>query len=189
MNVEKLYEILLEDKPSIAIKENEDYVFSLIPELKVCKGFEQNNPWHIYDVYEHILHVIDEIPKDLNLRIVALFHDIGKPRTYTVDEEGVGHFHNHWNVSKEIFLDFCKRNDIKDLPIDKIAQLITFHDIRFKDVDDKALEFFKYFDLEFINNLFAIKRADLLGQNPEYHYQLKDYEIQKEKILEYKNNV
>ena len=74
MDVNKLYEILMDDKPSILIKENEDYFFSLIPELKVCKGFNQNNPWHIYDVYEHILHVVDETPKDLSLRLVALFH-------------------------------------------------------------------------------------------------------------------
>ena len=182
MNTEKLYEILKDDKPSILIKDNEDYIFSLIPELKLCKGFNQNNPWHIYDVYEHILHVVDETPKDLSLRLVALFHDIGKPRTYTEDENGIGHFKGHWSVSKDIFLDFCKRNSINDIPIDKIAQLIEYHDIRIKEVDDSVIKFFKNSDKEFIDDLFAIKRADLLGQNPEYHYLLSTYEEQKEII-------
>ena len=183
MNIDKLYEILMDDKPSILIKENEDYIFSLIPELKVCKGFNQNNPWHIYDVYEHILHVVDETPEDLSLRVVALFHDIGKPSTYTEDEKGIGHFDNHWNVSKDIFLDFCKKYDIKDLPIDRIADLIEYHDIRIKELDETTMELFKDFDKDFINDLFSIKRADLLGQNPEYHYLLDTYEKQKDKIL------
>ena len=91
-----LFNILLSKEPSRLIKENEEYIFSIIPELKNTKGFNQNNLWHIYDVYEHILHVIDGVPGDLTLRLVALFHDIGKPFTYTVDENNVGHFYNHW---------------------------------------------------------------------------------------------
>ena len=45
------------------------------------------------------------------------------------------------------------------------------------------MEFFKQFDKEFVIDLFSIKRADLLGQNPKYHYLLSTYEEQKEKIL------
>ena len=177
MNIEKLYEILMEDKPSELINDNEEYIFSLIPELKICKGFKQNNPWHIYDVYEHILHVVDETPIDLSLRLVALFHDIGKPSTYTEDENSIGHFYNHWSVSKDIFLDFCKRNDINDLDTHRIANLINYHDIK---IDDELL---LSFDKDFINDLFSIKRADLLGQNSKYHYLLSNYETQKEKII------
>ena len=183
MNVEKLYKILMDDKPSDLIKVNEEYIFSLIPEIKLCKDFNQNNPWHIYDVYEHILHVVDETPKDLPLRLVALFHDVGKPKTYTEDENGIGHFNNHWSVSKDIFLDFCKRNNLNDLPTHRIADLINYHDIK---IDDELL---MTFDKDFINDLFSIKRADLLGQNPKYHYLLSTYEAQKEKIISSKNTM
>ena len=64
---------------------------------------EQKNIWHVYDVYEHILHVIDGVPNNITLRLAALFHDIGKPFVYKEDENGVGHFYGHWNKSKEIF--------------------------------------------------------------------------------------
>ena len=40
------YKILLSDKPSELIKENEEYFFELIPDLKKCKGFNQ---WNKFD--------------------------------------------------------------------------------------------------------------------------------------------
>ena len=105
-----LFEILTLPKPSIFIREFEEEIFDLIPELEKSKGFKQNNDWHIYDVYNHTLNVVDNVPSDLNLRLAALFHDIGKPDTYTEDENGVGHFYGHWDKSKEKFLKFAKRN-------------------------------------------------------------------------------
>ena len=59
MNIEELYEILVSDRPSKKLRYNEEELFELIPELAACKGFDQNSKWHPYDVYEHILHVVD----------------------------------------------------------------------------------------------------------------------------------
>ena len=86
MNIDKLFDILLNEQPSLYIKENEHDIFNLIPELKESVGFNQNNIWHIYDVYEHILHVVDNVSSNIILRLTALFHDIGKPFVYTEDE-------------------------------------------------------------------------------------------------------
>ena len=73
MNYDDLVNILLSDKPSVLIKENEEDIFNLIPELKLSKGFNQNTIWHIYDVYNHILSVIDSVEKNKLLRITAFF--------------------------------------------------------------------------------------------------------------------
>lgn len=62
--VKTLFNILLSDKPSELIKYHEKEIFLLIPELEKSKGFNQNNEWHIYDAYEHILHVIDGVPNN-----------------------------------------------------------------------------------------------------------------------------
>lgn len=35
-----------------------DVVTTIIPELKPCVGFEQNNPYHEYDIYGHIAHSV-----------------------------------------------------------------------------------------------------------------------------------
>lgn len=114
MKLDFLINILLSDEPSKNIKFNEKQIFEMIPELSACKNFNQNNIWHIYDVYDHILHVVDGVPNSLALRMAALFHDIGKPFVYIEDENGIGHFYDHWNKSNEIFLNFISQSDYKD---------------------------------------------------------------------------
>ena len=63
MRYEEFLEILLSDDVYNKIKENEKEIFGLIPELEICKDFNQNSEWHIYDVYEHILHVVAGVKK------------------------------------------------------------------------------------------------------------------------------
>ena len=58
MTYNELIEILLLEDVYKKLKENEQEIFKLISELRTCKDFEQNNKWHIYDVYKHILHVV-----------------------------------------------------------------------------------------------------------------------------------
>ena len=103
MTYKELLNTLLSNDIYEEIKNNEEELFKLIPELKICKAFNQNNKWNIYDVYEHILHVLKGTKNNKHLRLAALFHDIGKPITYKEDDNGIGHFYNHWNISVEIF--------------------------------------------------------------------------------------
>lgn len=65
-----------------------------IPELQPAIGFEQNR-YHIHDVFDHTMAVLDRAPNDRILRWAALFHDIGKPHTLSVDESGERHFYLH----------------------------------------------------------------------------------------------
>lgn len=184
MNYSKLKEILLSDKPSELIKEYEDEIFTLIPELKVCKGFNQNNIWHIYDVYEHILHVVDGVPNNIISRLTALFHDTGKPGSYTEDEKGVGHFYGHWDLSKEIFLNFAKINNLDEDLTKRVALLIEYHDIRIESMSDKEIiKILPLFTEEDINLLFDQKESDLLAQNSIYHYLLDSYKDERKRVL------
>lgn len=184
MNIDKLFDILLNEQPSIYIKENEHDIFNLIPELKESVGFNQNNIWHIYDVYEHILHVVDNVSSNIILRLTALFHDIGKPFVYTEDENKVGHFYGHWDKSNEIFNAFANKYNLdKDL-VDIVSKLITYHDIRINKLSDEELfELANKFGKDGIKILFEIKRSDLLSQNPKFHNLLDDYNKDEEKLL------
>ena len=184
MDIEELYNILLSENPREQLLYNEDELFKLIPELKVCKGFNQNNKWHIYDVYEHILHVVDYVPLDLTLRLAALFHDIGKPLSYTEDDEGIGHFYGHWDESIKIFNEFSDKYNIDKDIRNKVSNLIYYHDINIAKLDEERLkQLFETFDVEGIKQLYELKKADLLAQNEKYHYILKDLDDQKEKLL------
>lgn len=70
-----------------------DVVFTIIPELEPEFEFDQRNPFHRYDVWEHTLHALEAAPTDMEatLRFALLLHDIGKPHCLTIDEEGKGH--------------------------------------------------------------------------------------------------
>lgn len=183
-DLEFLIEILSNDKPSELIKRNEEKIFELIPELFVCKGFNQNNIWHIYDVYEHILHVVDGVDNNLILRMVALFHDVGKPFVYTEDENGIGHFYNHWNKSKEIFLEFIGGCAINKYFINIVSNLILYHDLNIDKLNDEEIvDLINILGKDGIDMLFNLKQSDLLAQNSEFHYLLDNYREQKTKIF------
>ena len=72
-------------------------VFSLfIPEINDMIGFQQHNPYHIYDVWNHTVHAVkayecdcepDLNPRDLITSLAIFFHDIGKPHCYQDSED------------------------------------------------------------------------------------------------------
>ena len=181
-----LLNILTQDRPSKLILDNEDKIFKLIPELKLCKNFNQNNIWHIYDVYEHILHVVDGVSNNIILRLAALFHDIGKPFVYTQDENGVGHFYGHWDKSKEIFENFAIKHNLDENLKNTISNLVLYHDLNIGNLNHESLtELIDLLGKDGVIMLYELKQSDLLAQNPEFHYLLNDYKKQKEKVLKY----
>ena len=184
MTIDFLFKLLMSDKPSRNLLVFEKELFELIPELETCKGFNQNNEWHIYDVYQHILCVIDNVPKDLVSRVAALFHDVGKPLTYTVDDNGVGHFYGHWEESKKIFDEFAVKYNLDKDFAKKVSDLILYHDKRVKNMSNyEKEELYQIFGEDGLKRLFDFKRADLLAQNSKFHGGLKDIDEQEEKLL------
>ena len=184
MTYNKLLEILLADNVYENLKQNEQEIFELIKELKLCKGFNQNSKWHIYDVYHHILHVISNVEPNKSLRLAALFHDIGKPLTYTKDNNGIGHFYNHWNKSIEIFKKYQDKFGLSSQEINLITNLIFYHDINIdKMTDEEIKRMITEIKISNINLLFSLKRADLLAQAPLYHNLLLKINNQEQNII------
>ena len=185
MKIEELFNILTINKPSVLIKEKEDEVFDLMPELKSYKGFKQHSIWHQYDVYEHILHVVDNVDDCIELRLAALFHDLGKPETFELDNQGRGHFPGHCEVSQEIFIKFADKHNLPQEITNLVSKLILYHDIRFPKISDKEKEnIFNDLGKEGIELLFELEKADLKAQNPDFHHPLlEQLEEQKEEII------
>ena len=184
MTFDKLIEILLADDVYTKLKQNEEELFELIPELKECQGFNQNNKWHIYDVYEHILHVVSGVPANIYLRLSALFHDIGKPLTYTEDDNKIGHFYNHWNKSLEIFRKYKDNFKLSEEEISLVNTLIFYHDINIDKMKTEDINnIINEIGISNIELLFSLKRADLLAQSPEFHYLLSNINNQEQSII------
>ena len=168
LSLDELLSILMSDKPSILLKENESQLFNMIPELKSTKGFDQKSKYHNLDLYEHILKVVDNTPKNIYLRLAALFHDVGKVQTMEVDEMGQGHFYGHWDVSKYAFNRFAILYDIEKNVKDFICKLIEYHDIDIsKDNNQKIVA--SKFNNDELYMLLLLKRADLMAQDHRYN--------------------
>ncbi|MGN1371391.1 MAG: CCA tRNA nucleotidyltransferase [Candidatus Coprovivens sp.] len=162
----ELIQILITDNPAKYIRDNINIFFQILPELKPLQGFEQQNPWHIYDVLEHTLVVLENTPKNIFVRFAALFHDIGKPKTFFIGEDGKGHFYGHQEVSAQIFDNISSRLKMDNKTKKIVRQLIEKHDMTLSREPEKICQFIKENGIDFTKLLFELKKADNKGQNP-----------------------
>ena len=159
-----------------------DVIAVFIPEIKPMFGFEQHNPHHVYDVWQHTVKSVACVKNERILRLTAFFHDIGKPKTFTVDSGGKGHFHGHSEVSDRMADDILKRLKTDNNTIATVRLLIKLHDLRPK-ADEKNVRRLMYeTGKENYPLLMDIKRADALAQNPEMHGYKLEYIAQLENI-------
>lgn len=98
------------------------------PELTAMYGVTQN-VYHIYDVWTHTLKVMEALPADADpmLRVAALFHDVGKPGTRSVDENGNVHFYGHQRTGEEIAKKVMRRLRFSNDEIDYVGTIVHMH--------------------------------------------------------------
>ena len=99
----------------------------IIPELAATLGFQQHNVHHIYDIFTHTAHVVESITPSLPLRWAALLHDIGKVATFTMGEDGPGHFYGHAAKSEELADAILRRLKAPNALRQQVTQLIGLH--------------------------------------------------------------
>lgn len=161
----ELFKILLSPKPSIGLNLLLDtgILDYILPEIVDSVDFDQSNPHHDKDVFNHILCVVDNSPKDLVIRISALFHDIAKPATFTLDDEGIGHFYGHNKVGKEMAEKILRRLKAPKKIIKSVKALVKEHMIYHNDIGNKGLKrLINRVGEEDIFKLFSLQRADIL---------------------------
>lgn len=160
---EEFRKTLTLNKPISSIfMEFNDIVSYLIPEIKECVGFNQNNKYHKHDVYEHMLAVVDLADTNkFEIKMAALLHDIGKPKSYVVGEDGYGHFYGHPLVSKEICVDLLK-NDFRLTREETalILNLVEFHDEYIASTKKSVKKFIAKHGKDFLDDWFILKNAD-----------------------------
>ncbi len=101
-----------------------------VPEILPCVGFDQRNPHHCFDVWEHTARAVGAAPPERTLRWTMLFHDLGKPLCMTVDADGVGHFYGHTAISARLAEGIMERLHFeRALRAQVRAQLACFDDV------------------------------------------------------------
>lgn len=92
-------------------------------------GFDQHNPHHDRDVWEHTIAVVEHTPPEPILRWAALLHDIGKPSCFSRTEDGVGHFFGHAEQSTVMAEQILNRLRFDRDGRERIVRLVRFHDM------------------------------------------------------------
>ena len=107
-----------------------DVLGVVLPEILPCVGYDQKNPHHCYDVWEHTARSVGAVPPRRELRWTMLFHDLGKPLCMIVDEAGVGHFYGHTAISAKLAEGIMERLRFENaLKAQVRAQLVCFDDM------------------------------------------------------------
>ena len=99
----------------------------IIPELKPAFRYDQRNPHHTHDLYTHIAHVTAAVPPELPLRWAALLHDIGKPDSCSVDDQGIAHYHGHAQISAQMADQVLRRLKAPTALREQVVALIDQH--------------------------------------------------------------
>ncbi|WP_026395160.1 CCA tRNA nucleotidyltransferase [Acetobacterium malicum] len=148
----------------------------VIPELLPAKNFDQMNPHHCYDVLTHTAVAMETLAPVPRLRWAMLFHDLGKPQTFTRDDAGVGHFKGHSKVSEAMARQRLTDLRISKNTVDQVCLLVKYHDTLIEADKTSVKRWLNCLTEPLFRDLIAIKRGDNLAQAPEYHGRLASLE-------------
>jgi len=135
------------------------------PELLEMVGVAQNQ-YHAYPVWEHCLMALALVEPELHLRLAALLHDVGKPRSLSVDDDGERHFYRHEAIGAEMADALLERLRFDSETRGRVVHLIRYHmDLHLGEpVSDGALRrMVRRIGLEHMDSLIRLRRADRLA--------------------------
>ena len=158
----------------------------ILPEIAAMKGCAQPPQFHPEgDVFEHTRLMLGLLPNDVSLPLVfsVLFHDIGKPRTATVDETGRIRFNGHDKIGAEMTEALMQRLRFSRAEIDATVEAVAQHMV-FKDVPNMRVAKLKRFMARpnFADEL-ELHRVDCVSS----HGMLDNYEFLQRKEEEFAN--
>ncbi|MEY3133489.1 MAG: hypothetical protein RIT49_147 [Actinomycetota bacterium] len=144
-----------------------------VPKLKL----EIDEHHHHKDVYEHSLTVLEQAialedrlgGANLTLRLAALLHDIGKPKTRQLIAGGGVSFHHHEVVGSRMSKERMRKLRFDNHIINDVSQLVFLH-LRFHgygsgEWTDSAVRRYVRDAGELLNHLHLLTRADCTTRN------------------------
>jgi poly(A) polymerase len=138
-----------------------------LPELVALK-LEQDPVHKHKDVWHHTLAVLERAPAELTVRLAALLHDIGKPRTRRIGSDGVT-FHHHEIVGAKMAARRLRALRYPRAVVEDVAELIRlhhrFHTYRLGWTDSAVRRYVRDAG-SLLGTLNALVRADCTTRNP-----------------------
>jgi poly(A) polymerase len=159
---------------------------AILPELEAMKGCEQPPQFHPEgDVFKHTRIMLEMLPAEASLPLVlsVLFHDIGKPPTANVDEEGRIRFNGHDRIGAEMTEAIMERLRFSRAEIDATVEAVRQHMV-FKDVPNMRVARLKRFMARpTFEDELELHRVDCASS----HAMLDNYEFLLKKKEEFAN--
>ena len=121
---DELRKMLESQRPKLAIEllDASGLLEVILPETAATRGVEQTG-YHTHDVFGHTLLAVEATAPDLLLRLAALFHDVGKPKT----AKGDGTFIGHEEVGAEMARGALARLRFAQKDTEMVAELVRLH--------------------------------------------------------------
>lgn len=163
----------------------------IVPELEEGIGIEQNQA-HKYDVWEHNLRALQHAADKgwpFSIRIAALFHDIGKPKSRRRDEaRGDWTFHGHDVVGARMTKKALESLKFPRETIDLTTSLVRWH-MFFSDPEKITLSavrrIIRNVGPEHIEELINLRICDRIGTGrpKEQPFRLRKYQAMIDEAL------
>ena len=181
--------IMASPRPSVGLKllEETGLMKIFLPEFLVCRGCIQSDyrAFHKFDVMDHLYYACDGAPASkLNVRLAALFHDIGKPAAKKIIRETVldGEkkdgskkeietitFYNHEAQSEKLTRQIMTRLKFSNDMIDSVCHLVKEHMFHYESSWSAAAvrRFIIRVKPECMEDLYDLRLADMYGMYNE----------------------
>lgn len=153
-----------------------DILAVVMPELEPMYGFEQRNPHHNSDVWNHTIKVVASAPAEPVMRWTALLHDVGKPHCFSLDESGVGHFFGHASKSTLIADELLQRLRFDNATRERITLLVKNHDTPLPSDEKGVKRLMSRLGTDAALQIVDIHRADTAGQHPDCSYRYAEFD-------------
>ena len=178
---DELVKMILSDNPRLALTVLVETGLAerVLPELPLLQ-LEEDEHHHHKDVYEHTLKVLEQaielekshephMERDLTLRLAALLHDIGKPKTRKFESDGRVSFHHHEVVGARMTKKRMKALRFSNEQIDDVSRLVELH-LRFHgygtgEWSDSAVRRYVRDAGPLLSRLHKLTRADSTTRN------------------------
>ena len=162
----QLVKLLVSDSPELIREAYHLGVTAVIlPEFDEMMRTGQETKYHRYDVGEHTVQAVCNVPPDKVLRLTMLLHDVAKPEMKTVDADGTAHFKGHDIRGEQKAKEILRRLKFDNDTIHKVTKLVRWHDYRMPAEKKNVRKAMSKISAELFPMYLLVKRADILAHS------------------------
>lgn len=169
--------LLLGKNAKGVLNEYSSVISEVVPEIEQMIGFDQQNPYHHLDAWEHSTTVVENANNDIAHKLAAVFHDVGKPGVKTYNEEKkyasyLGHAEESAKIAEEALTRLKYDNKTKE----RVLNIIIDHDFQLSTKPYKIKKAIYELGPDRFQDMVDFKRADDMSKDLNYRNELSKYD-------------